>query len=170
MNATDAARALAAAAAYDQRTVAREDCQAWAFALADISLDEALAAVVAHYRSTTARIMPGHVHALVKSARRDKAAREQAARQRELPAPERTRNVGELWRRALEAARRDRELRRARVLAVPELAAQLTRPPIGYRTPDQWSGAVPEAPGGRREAILAVVTDAERRYRAGEAS
>lgn len=41
------------------------------------------------------------------------------------------------------AGRREAAERRKLVLAHPDLAARLTRPPLDYKTPDQWSGHIP---------------------------
>lgn len=61
MTPADAARVLAKAAAFDQRTVGEADVRAWHEALSDLDAGDALAAVTRHYRQRTERIMPAHV-------------------------------------------------------------------------------------------------------------
>lgn len=80
----DAARVLAKAAAFDQRTVGDADIAAWAEALDDIDLGDALAAVTRHYSTSTDRLMPVHVIRiaadLVRARRRaERESREAAA-------------------------------------------------------------------------------------------
>jgi hypothetical protein len=61
MTPDEVANVLAKCAAYDQRTVGRMDIAAWAEALADVELVDALPAVTGHYRSTTRRAMPADI-------------------------------------------------------------------------------------------------------------
>lgn len=73
----------------------------------------------------------------------------------------------------IESLRYQREeiaARRAAVLAHPDLAARLTREPIGYARADQWNGYIPpETYNGshnrspRRTALLELVTEARAR-------
>lgn len=72
MNAQGAAQVLAAAAAYDQRTVGETDARAWAAALPDVNTDAALHAVVAWYARNPERIMPAHVRRLAVAAANDR--------------------------------------------------------------------------------------------------
>lgn len=65
MNPGDAARILAKAAAYDQRTIGEADAMAWFEALSDLDAADALEAVTRHYRGSTERLMPAHVRVLV---------------------------------------------------------------------------------------------------------
>lgn len=67
--------------------------------------------------------------------------------------------------------------RRARVLAHPEIAARLTRPPFTFKFPEQWGGYIPpkvierggqlvENPSPQRRALIEIcnaVVEAERR-------
>lgn len=46
-------------------------------------------------------------------------------------------------RGALLRAHRDAHERRRLVLAIPDLAARLTRPPLPYSRPENWSGYLP---------------------------
>lgn len=63
---------------------------------------------------------------------------------------------------------------RAVVLRHPDLAARLCEPPLDYARPDQWTGYVPPAlcsgtinDSPRRQALLALVSEAEHLDRAG---
>lgn len=48
-------------------------------------------------------------------------------------------------------ARAECHRRRARVLAHPDIAHRLTRPPLGFKQPEQWTGYIPpEIHGDRR--------------------
>lgn len=67
MNLSQAAEILTLAAAFDQRTISREDAKAWALALDGLDPARCGEAVVEHYRNETARIMPAHVRAIVTS-------------------------------------------------------------------------------------------------------
>jgi hypothetical protein len=70
MKPSEAAKLLAVAAAFDNRTVGETDATAWSLALGDATLAEASAAVVEHYTTSTERVMPAHVVAAVRSNRR----------------------------------------------------------------------------------------------------
>jgi hypothetical protein len=63
---SEAARLLAIAAGIDQRTIGDADVQAWQMVLADITLDDAITALTAHYRATTHRVMPADIVQRVK--------------------------------------------------------------------------------------------------------
>lgn len=69
MTRTEAALALAYAAAFDRRTVGVTDAEAWAEALSGISLDDAKAAIAEHYGASTDYLMPAHIRAIVKAKR-----------------------------------------------------------------------------------------------------
>lgn len=77
-------------------------------------------------------------------------------------------------RAAATAAGRDATEHRALVLAIPDLAAQLRRPPLDYASPEQWSGYIPPrmaATGSghtrndspQRVHLIAIVAEAYRR-------
>lgn len=71
MHYRDAARVLAACAAYDKRTPSQQEAYTWGADLGEITADEAIAAVAEHYREdpdTWAK--PGHIIAVVKRHRR----------------------------------------------------------------------------------------------------
>lgn len=79
----DAARVLAKAAAFDQRTVGAADVAAWHEALSDLDAADALAAVARHYSTSEQRIMPVHVRRLAREAviaRRQAIERDEARR------------------------------------------------------------------------------------------
>jgi len=57
----ETAKVLAAAAAFDQRTVGTADVAAWHSALHEIDYADARDAVTRHYRTTAERIMPVHI-------------------------------------------------------------------------------------------------------------
>lgn len=61
MSPLETARILAWAAAFDRRTIGEADVLAWCEALDGVSVDDALAAVTEHYRSSTGWLMPAHV-------------------------------------------------------------------------------------------------------------
>jgi hypothetical protein len=90
MTPAEAARVLAKAAAFDQRTVGRADAMAWAEALEDVAPDDALAAVARHYRDSTDRIMPAHVNRITDEIARERRRREIGDRE----PPPRPRPVG----------------------------------------------------------------------------
>lgn len=62
MKPSEAAAVLARAALYDRRTVGEIEAQAWAQALGDHALDDALTAVDQHYGESDKWIMPVHVN------------------------------------------------------------------------------------------------------------
>lgn len=47
------------------------------------------------------------------------------------------------WMKALADAKRETQERRKRVLAHPDLAAQLTQPPLALTDPVKWNGYIP---------------------------
>ena len=61
MTPSETAKVLAAAAAFDQRTVGTADVAAWHAALHELDYADARDAVARHYRATAERIMPVHV-------------------------------------------------------------------------------------------------------------
>lgn len=67
---------LTAAAMFDRRTVGTADAMAWHAVVGDLELDDAVAAVRAHYTETSEWLMPAHVRNRVKIMRRDRLARE----------------------------------------------------------------------------------------------
>lgn len=75
MNASEAAIMLGLAASYDRRTVGEADARAWAAVLPDVSLDDGMDAVKAHYGDTTDWLMPAHVRTRVRQARERNIAR-----------------------------------------------------------------------------------------------
>ena len=75
MNASDAARLLALAAAFDRRTIGETDAVAWADALAGFTFDECAEAIRDFFRSSNAWLMPAHICAIVKAKRADKLDR-----------------------------------------------------------------------------------------------
>ncbi len=77
MTKSETAALLAFCAAYDQRTIGETDVLAWHGALdcpwvPNIDLDEAQAAVIAHYRETAQRINVADVLKRVKTDRADR--------------------------------------------------------------------------------------------------
>jgi hypothetical protein len=89
---------LAFAAVYDARKVGDADIIAWLHAIGDLPFDDSRAAVAAHYGEVTDRLMPAHVRGRVKSARRDRLAREV------MPAPDADPDSSQSYRAALAAA------------------------------------------------------------------
>lgn len=77
MNAAEAAELLAHAAAFDHRQPAESETRAWAEALADIPLSDALETVAAWYARTRDRLMPSDVRAAVRARRTDRINRAQ---------------------------------------------------------------------------------------------
>lgn len=69
MNRAETATLLALAASFDRRTVGEADVVAWAAALRALAFVEARDAVVQHYATSTAWLMPGHITALVTERR-----------------------------------------------------------------------------------------------------
>lgn len=76
MSPAETARVLAAAAAFDQRTVGKSDVAAWHAALGEIEYADARDAVVRHYRATAERVMPVHVIHHAAEIRAEREARE----------------------------------------------------------------------------------------------
>lgn len=76
MTPADTARVLAAAAAFDQRTVGTADVAAWHSALGELEYADARDAVTRHYRTTAERIMPVHVLQYAKEIRAERELRE----------------------------------------------------------------------------------------------
>lgn len=68
----DAARVLAKAAAFDQRTIGEADVMAWCEALPDVDGADALVAVSRHYTETDQRIMPVHVRRIAEQIGRER--------------------------------------------------------------------------------------------------
>lgn len=75
MNASEAAQLLTVAAAFDQRTISREDAIAWADVLRSVDLEDAVAAVKQHYTNSTTRVMPADIFRGVRALRGDRVAR-----------------------------------------------------------------------------------------------
>lgn len=72
------------------------------------------------------------------------------------------------WDRYTATPRLQNERRRALVLRHPEVARRLTRPPLDYARPEQWTGYIPpESWNGehndspRRAALLDIIAAAE---------
>lgn len=85
MNVQEAVRLLAIAAVYDNRTPSQAAAQAWAADLEGVTLAEAAAAVREHYTtSPDTWLKAGHVIAIVKRHRRDRARRTWLVELREL--------------------------------------------------------------------------------------
>lgn len=77
---------LTEAARFDRRTIGKAEAKAWHAVVGDLSLDDALAAVRAHYAETSDWLMPAHVRKGVKAMRRDRLERQVMP----APAPELT--------------------------------------------------------------------------------
>lgn len=78
--------------------------------------------------------------------------------------------LGKFIKGHMAAARTEAAHRRGLVLRYPDLAAQLTEPPIGFSSPEKWNGYIPPATWNQsmntarcRPALLALVAEAERR-------
>ena len=98
MTRSETAKLLAFCAAYDQRTIGEADVLAWAEALEspwvpNIDLDEAQAAVVAHYRETTQRVNVADVLKRVKTDRADRLGRGIPIPRKGVPATEEYRRI-----------------------------------------------------------------------------
>ncbi|MCK2237725.1 MULTISPECIES: hypothetical protein [unclassified Crossiella] len=78
MGLSEAARLLALAAAYDQRTVGEADVLAWRTALCGTSFAECESAILAHVRRETVRVTPAHILDRVQADRRMRADRRAA--------------------------------------------------------------------------------------------
>lgn len=72
MTPAETAKLLRAAAAYDRRTVGEADVAAWHLAVRDLPLDDALTAVVDHYRESRDFLMPSDVVAGVRRVRSER--------------------------------------------------------------------------------------------------
>jgi len=72
----ETAKVLAAAAAFDQRTVGTADVAAWHSALGELDYADARDAVTRHYRTTADRIMPVHVLHYAGEIRSERAQRD----------------------------------------------------------------------------------------------
>lgn len=86
MDKSDVVLLLAFAGTYDYRKTGDADVEAWHLAVGDLDFEDAKAAVVAHYRSTTDRMMPAHVRQGVRVIR-DERKRVEKHANRELPSP-----------------------------------------------------------------------------------
>lgn len=75
MDLAEAAILQAKIVAYDSRNTSSLTDAAWAEALDDVTLPDALEAVRAHYRTQTRWIMPADVRTAVKAMRRDRLDR-----------------------------------------------------------------------------------------------
>ena len=84
MDKSDVVLLLAFAGTYDYRKVGDADIEAWHLAVGDLDLEDAKAAVVAHYRNTADRMMPFHVRQGVKAIK-DERRRVEKVAARELP-------------------------------------------------------------------------------------
>jgi hypothetical protein len=67
VNVSQAAELLTLAAAFDQRTISREDASAWALALRGLDFAKCREAIVTHYSHETNRIMPAHIRRMAAS-------------------------------------------------------------------------------------------------------
>lgn len=80
-------------------------------------------------------------------------------------------DLGRLWRESLAQAGADNDDRKRRVLAHPDLAEQLTQPPVKFDRPECWTGylAPERLPDGQpnrspiRAQLAALVAEADRR-------
>ncbi|MFJ6729439.1 hypothetical protein ACIQPQ_31505 [Streptomyces sp. NPDC091281] len=80
-------------------------------------------------------------------------------------------DIGRFIKHHMAEARRAAAHRRGLVLRYPDLAAQLTRRPIGFTAPEHWNGHIPPATdcvgamntARCRPALLALVAEADRR-------
>ena len=71
MNLSETTLVLAKAQAYDNRTVGAANVAAWQEVLADIGLDEALAAVTDHFKNSTDYLQAAHIIRFHESGRYD---------------------------------------------------------------------------------------------------
>jgi hypothetical protein len=68
MKKSEISRLLTTAAGIDQRTIGDSDVDSWQEVLGDeVTYEEAHAALMSHYRTSTARFMPAHVFAHLSS-------------------------------------------------------------------------------------------------------
>lgn len=99
----ETALCLAKAQGYDNRTVGEANILAWHEVLADVPLDDALAAVTAHYGATREFIMPADIRAQIAKAKALRRERIQAAGPADFP-PGLTWEQERLYRRDFQAA------------------------------------------------------------------
>jgi hypothetical protein len=76
VNMSEIATLLAMVAAFDRRTVGEADVVAWHEAVGDLRLEDARAAVIAHFRTSRDWLMPIDVRTAVAALRRDRLERE----------------------------------------------------------------------------------------------
>jgi hypothetical protein len=160
---------LAFAGGYGLPAPERPD--SWHHALYQLDLDEAMAAVVAHYQESTSQIMPADIWNRCRVPEAP-VAPVIPLRPRMAPDPDRWHRM---WEAALTEAAAASESRRALVLGskppedddTPPLSARLLAEPLGYAYASQWAGFIPpEMFNGnrndsrRRAALLALVEDA----------
>jgi hypothetical protein len=74
MTPADTAKVLLKLAAYDQRTTGESDVAAWYEVIGPLHLQDALAAVTAHYREQAHRAMPADIRKLAMRIRDDRTA------------------------------------------------------------------------------------------------
>ncbi|MBF6460199.1 hypothetical protein IU433_14250 [Nocardia puris] len=136
---------LQVAQSYDARNIDRLMQSAWLDAAnrARWDRDAALNAIRAHYAESTERIMPGHVTALVRSAR---------------PAP----GYAPAYRPALPAAPPASPETRARAMAMFGRRARTQEPRTGLSWRRRRASAEPEVSGGGSEPMRAFSGDAGR--------
>lgn len=168
MNQEHALDLLMAISTRDQRTIGETDAAAWANDLADVALPEALDAVTAFNQSEVAqtrRIVAADIVGWVKWRRRQLVEAEHAAVEvgRAVVPDASRRSWRELWARLKAEQHELCQARRASVLRHPDLAAALCDEPIGYQQPSQWNGYLPEASTPRRQALVALVEEAQSR-------
>jgi hypothetical protein len=113
----DTARVLSKCAAFDNRSIDDPDVAAWHEVLANLELQDALAAVTAHYREQTQRAMPADIRRLAISER---DRRQSAEHQRDR-------------RQAIEAAPTTHDRSTAVAAMVHQVAAALPSPDLHQR-------------------------------------
>lgn len=129
MNLSGASRVLAAAAAFDKRTVGEADAVAWADALHHLEPADCIRAVGDHYARTNEYLMPHHIRVRVREIIRER--QDKAAAERGLP----TGPPASVETRAEVRARVAREV----------AAAKLARQPTEAATVNGASVAQPES-------------------------
>lgn len=80
MNLSGAARVLAAAAAFDKRTVGDADAIAWADALHHLDPADCIRAVADHYGRSSEYLMPSHIRVRVREIIRERQDRDATSR------------------------------------------------------------------------------------------
>lgn len=85
MTPAEITRVLAAAQAFDQRTVGDFDILAWHKAIGHLDFTDSVEAVARYYATTRERIMPSDVADGVRAIRADRERREAKSAPRELP-------------------------------------------------------------------------------------